>query len=161
MKRHSVIGLALVLLVGACAAHSDDPAKGGFFSGMKNLSDGTYDRRLQQREKALQDEQDQNVRNQRQVERVVAQRDAMAAQRSAAEARSASLQRELASLKAKLRQSKKETAGLQRDIDTLNSKIAVVEQDSFTPEPEKLQRLETLRKEKEALDREVELAVRR
>jgi len=161
MKRHSAIGLALVLLVGACVTPSDDPAKGGFFSGMKNLSDGTYDRRLQQREKALQDEQDQNIRNQRQVERVAAQRDAMAAQRSAAEARSASLQRELASLKAKLRQSKKETGGLQRDIDTLNSKIAVVEQDSFTPEPEKLQRLETLRKEKEALDREVELAIRR
>ncbi len=161
MTRRRPLCLAAALLLGACNATTDDPAKGGFFSGLKGLSEGTYDRRLQERERSLQDEEDANLRSQRQAQRVAAQRDAVAAQRNAAEARSAALRKELGGLKARLGRAKADTAGLQRDIDALEARIALVGQDSFTPEPEKLKRLEALRREKEALDREVEMAVRR
>lgn len=50
-KTLPVVGL--VLLASGCAV-SDNPREGGFFGGVAGLSSGTYDQRLDEREKNLQ-----------------------------------------------------------------------------------------------------------
>ena len=44
-----VAGLCLVLAAGGCA-RNQDPSQAGFFSGVANLADGTYDQRVADRE---------------------------------------------------------------------------------------------------------------
>ena len=51
--------LAILLMTSACAQRGDlsDPAYGGFFNGIENINDGTYDQRIatkEQRVAALQ-----------------------------------------------------------------------------------------------------------
>jgi septal ring factor EnvC (AmiA/AmiB activator) len=43
---------ALALVVAGCAT-SQDPAEGGFISGVQNLSDGTYAKRVEEKEKTV------------------------------------------------------------------------------------------------------------
>jgi|AGTN01.3.fsa_nt_gi hypothetical protein len=158
---------ALASTLAACAT-TDDPAKGGFISGIANLSDGTYERRQQALKTSLEDEQDVNAQKTREAERVNAQRDAVSAERTAAESRYAALQSELNGLKTKLAAArkrnaalKKETAALEGQIADLETKARMVQNDTFTPDPERQKRLEALRAEKEALEREVDMAIRR
>ncbi|CDK97426.1 conserved protein of unknown function [Magnetospirillum gryphiswaldense MSR-1 v2] len=161
----AVLGLTTTL---AACATNDDPAKGGFFSGMKNLSDGTYDKRVNERQKTLENEQDVNLQQTRSLERANAQSADVKAERDAAEARYASFQRELTTMRSRLAAAEKanakkkaEVAALNQQIDGLQAKTNMVEQDSVTNEAEKQKRLEALRREREALNREVDLLIRR
>jgi chromosome segregation ATPase len=163
----TLAALGLACGVAACTT-TDDPSKGGFISGMKNLSDGTYKNRVDERQKTLENEQDANLQQNRQLERVNAQSADLKAQRDAAEARYAGFQRELDGMRSRLAAAEKanarkktEVASLNKQIDSLQAKTRMVEQDTFTPEPDKQQRLESLRREREALDREVEMLIRR
>ena len=47
--------LPLLVLTAACSprGHPDDPAYGGFFKGIENISDGTYDDRIATREQRV------------------------------------------------------------------------------------------------------------
>lgn len=161
----AVLGLATAL---AACATNEDPAKGGFFSGMKNLSDGTYDKRVNERQKTLENEQDVNLQQTRSLERANAQSADVKAERDAAEARYAGFQRELTTMRSRLAAAEKanakkkaEVAALNQQIDGLQAKTNMVEQDSVTNEAEKQKRLEALRREREALNREVDLLIRR
>lgn len=158
---------ALAAGLAACAT-TDDPSKGGFLSGMKNLSDGTYQKRVDDRQKTLENEQDANLQQTRALERANAQSADVKAERDAAEARYASFQRDLDGMRSRLAASqaanakkKTEVAALTKQIDTLQAKTRMVQMDSVTPDADKQKRLETLRKEREALDMEVEMLIRR
>lgn len=158
---------ALAAGLAACAT-TDDPSKGGFLSGMKNLSDGTYQKRVDDRQKTLENEQDANLQQTRALERANAQSADVKAERDAAEARYASFQRDLDGMRSRLTASqaanakkKTEVAALTKQIDTLQAKTRMVQMDSVTPDADKQKRLESLRKEREALDMEVEMLIRR
>jgi hypothetical protein len=49
-KRSAAIGLAFLL---AGCAREEDPAKAGFFSGLGNAASGTYERRIDERQREL------------------------------------------------------------------------------------------------------------
>jgi hypothetical protein len=55
MTSRSLPLLAALLLTTACAQRGDlnDPAYGGFFNGIENISDGTYDERIATREEKV------------------------------------------------------------------------------------------------------------
>ncbi|MFA7429787.1 MAG: hypothetical protein WCZ23_06500 [Rhodospirillaceae bacterium] len=158
---------ALAGLVAACTPNSD-PAKGGFISGLSNMASGGYDKRIDERNKALQDQQDINVQQNRSLERATAQSEAVSAERSAAEARNRAFQKELDAMRTRLARAdavsaakKREVADLQRQIDALQAKSTMVQQDSVTSDADKQKRLEALRREREALDVEVEMLIGR
>lgn len=157
----------LTLALASCAAETD-PHKGGFFSGLKNLADGTYDRRVAERQTTLENEQDTNLQQNRALERAKEQSASVAADRKAAEDRYAAFTRELADLKKRLSQGiannatkTREAADLTKRIAALEAKIKMVQQDSVTPDAAKAQRLDALKRESEALDREVEMLIHR
>jgi len=150
--------LAATLVLGGCQT-SEDPAKGGFFSGVANLSDGTYDKRQQERKQALENEQDANQQKQRELERTNAQRDAVAAERVRAEKKYAALTAEIKTLKSRLAKAQGNHATLQREADALQAKIDMLKADSFTPEAEKKAQLDALRKEKADLENQVDAAI--
>lgn len=157
----------LMLSLAACATNSD-PAKGGFFSGMKNLSDGTYQERVDERQKTLENEQDSNVQQTRALERVKAESDAVRTQREAAEARHAAFRKDLDGMRGRLTKAqaanakkKNEAAALAQQIDALQAKSQLVQEDTFTPDADRQKRIDSLKREREALDREVEMLIRR
>lgn len=160
MKLWTIAALAALVALGGCA-RNEDPAKGGFFSGIANMSDGTYERRQQDRKEALENEQDVNLQKQRELERTNAQRDAMAAQRAQVESQAAALESEVLSLKAKLAKAKTQHGDLQRQADVLQAKIDVLQQDTFTPPADKAARLDALRKEKADLEKQIDTAIGR
>lgn len=160
MKFWTIAALAAAVALGGCA-RSEDPAKGGFFSGIASMSDGTYDRRQQERKEALENEQDVNLQKQRELERTNAQKDAVATQRAQVEAQAAALDREMASLKAKLSKVSSQRADLRRQADILQAKIDVLQQDTFTPPADKQTRLDALRKEKTELEKQIDTAIGR
>lgn len=165
-RTHLITALALLGLT-ACTT-TDDPSKGGFLSGMKNLSDGTYQTRVDDRQKTLENEQDTNVQQTRTLERTQQQSAAVRAERDAAEARFAAFNAELSTLRQRLAkaqvnnsQKKNQVATLTKEIDALEAKARMVQQDTFTPDAERQKRLDSLKVERDALDREVELLLRR
>ncbi|MDY0241519.1 MAG: hypothetical protein RBR34_05000, partial [Rhodospirillaceae bacterium] len=62
-------------------------------------------------------------------------------------------------LKARLAKAKGQHADLQRQADVLQAKIDMLKADSFTPDAEKAARLEALRKEKAALEDQIDIVV--
>ncbi len=151
---------SLMVSIAGCTT-SDDPSKGGFLSGLKNTSDGTYDRRLQERQKNLEDVQDQNLQKQRELQRVQAQQQAVGAQRSQSEAKLAGLQQNLRGMKAKLAGAKTEKGRLAQQLQDLENQAALAQNDSFSGDAEKTARVEALRREKDALEKEIDAAIRR
>ena len=165
LRHISIVALAACL---AACATTDDPSKGGFISGIKNLNDGTYQKRVDDRQKSLENEQDANLQQTRALERINAQSADVKAERAAAEARYANFQRDLDGMRGRLTAAEKantkkkaEVAALNKQVDALQAKTRMVQQDTFTPEADKQKRLEALRKEREALDLEVEMLIRR
>lgn len=160
MKLWMTAALAALIALPGCA-RTDDPAKGGFFSGIANMSDGTYERRQQERKEALENAQDINQQKQRELERTNAQRDAVAKQRAQVEAQAASLEKEVAALKSKLAAAKTQRGDLQRQADILQAKIDVLKQDTFTPPADKQARLDALTREKADLEKQIDTAIGR
>lgn len=162
-----LLAASLVLGLAACKT-TEDPAKGGFFSGVANMVDGTYEDRIKERQTNLENEQDRQLQQSRQLSQVSAQSEEIALERKAAEKRYSALQTELKSLRNKLakaetnsKQKKAEVADLTKQVEALEAKANMLQKDTFTPDAEKQKRLEALRKEREALEREVDLLIRR
>lgn len=159
IKAVTMAACVAAMVVSTGCTRSEDPAKGGFFSGIANLSDGTYDKRQQERKEAVENAQDVNLQKQRELERTNAQRDALEAQRAAAEKRAAALENEVRTLKSRLAKSKTQHADLQRQADILQAKIDVLQNDSFSAPAEKAARLEALKKEKADLENQIDRAI--
>ncbi|WP_069299215.1 hypothetical protein [Neptunicoccus sediminis] len=88
--QRSALLCAVLLLTAACAQRGnlDDPAYGGFFNGIENISDGTYDARIATREErvaALQHRQ----------QRLLAERNSLSRQVSAHQNALARLQQDI------------------------------------------------------------------
>lgn len=163
---HLIVPLALLGLA-ACQT-TDDPSKGGFLSGLQGLSSGSYQARVDDREKTLENEQDANVQQTRSLERAQQQSAAVRADRDAAEARFAAFNAELNAMRQRLAKAEagnsqkiRDVAALNKEIDALEAKTRMVQQDSFTPDAERQKRLDSLKVERDALDREVEMLLRR
>ena len=75
-----IILLPALLLTAACAQRGDlsDPAYGGFFNGIENIADGTYDERIATREERV-------VALQARQQRLLAERNSLSRQISAHE----------------------------------------------------------------------------
>lgn len=159
IKAVTMAACVAAMVASAGCTRSEDPAKGGFFSGIANLSDGTYEKRQQERKEAVENEQDVNLQKQRELERTNAQKDALAAQRVDAEARATALENEVQALKSRLAKSKTQHADLQRQADILQAKIDVLQNDSFSPPADKAARLDSLRKEKADLESQIDKAI--
>jgi hypothetical protein len=159
IKAMTMAACVAAMMASAGCARSEDPAKGGFFSGIANLSDGTYDKRQQERKEAVENEQDVNLQKQRELERANAQKDALEAQRTSAAARAAALESDVQALKSRLAKSKTQHADLQRQADVLQAKIDVLQNDSFSPAADKAARLEALKKEKSDLEAQIDKAI--
>jgi hypothetical protein len=99
--------LPLALLLAACQGTSD-PARAGFFDGLRNLSDGTYAARREQREATLAA---------RQADALEARAAALSAERGAATAaaRRGEAERRMARLAAELRQDEQRIAALRAE----------------------------------------------
>ncbi len=167
MWMRSMMVLAAAASLAACAT-TDDPAKGGFFSGVKNLSDGTYDRRVDEKQKTLENEQDVKLQQTRALQRANEESADIKAQRAQAEARYASFQGDLDKTRSRLNQAeaanstkKAQVAALNKQIDSLQSSTRMVQQDSFTPDADKQKRLDSLKRELDALNREVDMLIGR
>lgn len=152
--------LAASLLLSACQTDAD-PSKGGFLSGVQGITSGGYEQRLQDKQQSLENAQDQQVQRQREVDRLTAQQQAVARQRTQAEQKLAALNGDLDKVQAKLSTARKDTSKLKQQVDSLKKRIALAEQNPYLDDGEKARQLETLRKEKEALEQEVDLAVKR
>jgi chromosome segregation ATPase len=166
-SRTLLLALGTTLALSACQTNQD-PSQGGFLSGISNLNNGTYERRVQERQEALENEQDINLQRNRSVERLNAQSADVRASRNAAEADYLQMNRDLSSMRSRLAKAqaanaskKAEADALQKQIDALAAKAKMVQQDTFTPEADKQARLDALRAERQALEREVDLLVGR
>lgn len=165
--RLSLLSLFMVLPLLAGCATSEDPNKGGFISGLSGITSGTYDRRQQTLQEQLQDEQDVTTEKQRELERATAERDVVSAQRAAKEKQYAALQKDLSALRKRVKDAAAKNAKLRQEADRLNAEISDLEartrmlQRSPLSDQENQKRLDQLRKEKSALERELDLATGR
>ncbi|MEM9048497.1 MAG: hypothetical protein AAGC92_07225 [Pseudomonadota bacterium] len=92
MRLNPMLQLALPLALLACGPTSDDPADGGLRSGIKNLTDGTYQERIEERETAIEAQQAETTA-------LEGARDDVAAETAAVEAQIARTETDLANAK--------------------------------------------------------------
>jgi chromosome segregation ATPase len=166
MTKPPFLVLALVMLTAACV--TDDPSQGGLFGGIGGLQSGTYSQRITDRKTQLENEQDQRVANQRALDRAQQEQTAVGQQRQSAEGKLqamrsqvAALQQRLAAAQTRESTSKAKIAGLQTELADLDRDIKLAQTDSFSPPADRAARLEQLRHAKDALEREVQLALGR
>jgi chromosome segregation ATPase len=155
------IAAASAMIALAGCETTTDPAKGGFISGLQNLNNSGYEQRVGERKAAAEDMLDENTRKQRELERVRAQSAALASQRSEAETKLGGLQKDINAMSARLSSGKKVNADLQRQIATLERRVAMAQSNPTTDESAKERQLEQLRVAKEGLEKQVDLAVGR
>lgn len=167
MMFRSTFILLSALALASCAANGD-PAKGGFLSGVANLADGTYEKRIDDKQQALDAERTAQARQSADLAKAQTESADVRARRQAAERRYAAFDRDLKQTRARLAKletgdagKKAEAARLRQEIDALESKKRMVQQDGFTPDAEKEARLAALQKERDALDSEIEMLIRR
>src|SRR5476649_696768 len=127
-----LVAIGALAGLSACST-SDDPSRGGFFSGVAGISSGTYDRRIQDQQGVLQQEQQRSGELRESTERMraenakvqaslqVAERD-MAAMRGETERLQASLQTE----RERQQIDEKVARSLQAEIDHVQQQIDLV-----------------------------------
>ena len=60
MPSARILFLFAIIGISACTAGSDDPAEGGFFNGIRGVTTGAYDARIEEREQAVETAQELN-----------------------------------------------------------------------------------------------------
>jgi septal ring factor EnvC (AmiA/AmiB activator) len=148
----------LAVFVSACTTAECDPSQGGFIRGI--ACTGKYEQRQEEKQATLTEEQVRQKTIQDDYTRTKAEQDATERKREAAERRYAALQSDLDAMRAKLSRSKTANKDLERKIADLEAKNKLLQDDTFSPEAEKEKQLQKLRGQKEALEREVDLALR-
>lgn len=143
-----------VALVG-CQTTSD-PTQGGLFSGLSNLSSGGYERRVQDRNKALQNEEDRSVSLQRENDRLNQQQEATAGKISALELRYEALSIALKEMEGHLTKSKGDNRMLEDRLAQLEQQTNMAKSDTFADEATRTRRLEELARQRADLERDIE-----
>lgn len=154
------VGLALTLAAG-CATTECDPSQGGYLRGMGCTASGAYGQRQVEKQDVVNQERARQSGLQTDYQRTQAERAAVRQQRQAAERRYAALQSDLDGMRKKLKQSKAGNQRLEAEIDDLKRQTDLLAKDSYTPDAKKAERLQELQRQKEALERQVDLAVGR
>ena len=158
----SYIIAVLLGLSGCATAPKDcDPAQGGYLRGIGCSASSAYDQRQQAKNTTLHEERSRQYQLQSKYGETVTEERAVRSRRRAAETQYASLHRDLDVMEARLANTGSGGADLREDITDLKSETSMLEQDTFTPEVEKAKRLERLLREKAALERETDMALRR
>jgi septal ring factor EnvC (AmiA/AmiB activator) len=147
----------LAVFVSACTTAECDPSQGGFIRGI--ACTGKYEQRQEEKQATLTEEQVRQKTIQDDYTRTKAEQDATERKRKAAERKYAALQSDLDAMRAKLSRSKTANKDLERKIADLEAKNKLLQDDTFSPEAEKEKQLQKLRGQKEALEREVDLAL--
>ncbi len=153
-------GLGLALNAG-CATNECDPSQGGYLRGIGCTASGSYGQRQADKRQVVDLERERQAGLQSDYQRTQAEQAAVRQQRQAAERRYAALQKDLDALRKKLKQSKTGNQKLEGEIDDLKRQTDLLAKDSYTPDAKKAERLQELQRQKEALERQVDLAVGR
>ena len=142
-RRLVVIGALAAL--SACST-SDDPSRGGFFSGVAGISSGTYERRIQNQQGTLQQEQQRSGELRESTDRMRAENAQVQASLQAAERDMAAMRGETERLQASLQTERqrqqideKVARGLQAEIDHVQQQIDLVRSSGSLP-PEEMQK---------------------
>ena len=152
---------ALALCVASVAAcNTTDPNKGGFLGGVGGLTSGSYQRGVDEREKKLQDSQDQNLSLERRSERKDAELKSVQSNLNSTEAQLAALNSDANALERKLAKASSrrdveqaELARLQREITELGADI---DQERLSMDDRSKQaRMAELQKRKDDLSRAI------
>lgn len=132
----ALIGAALVLATAGCA-RDPNPQSAGFFSGIGNLADGTYDQRIEQREAEARSSE--AIARDLQARANAASADARAtgADVAAVEARNRRQRAELRRLEASLRQAEQNRNARAADLEAARARLndARRRQDSIASTP--------------------------
>ncbi|HEU0221354.1 MAG TPA: hypothetical protein VFR34_03960 [Paracoccaceae bacterium] len=131
--------MALLALGLAACATTEDPAEGGFISGVRNLSEGTYERRIEEREAEVEEAGSETAALEAERSEVAAETARIEAEIRAAEGELAAAKREVLRLRYSLREEGREVP------PELEAKV--VEATTAEPEgPDPAARLEAIRK---------------
>jgi chromosome segregation ATPase len=122
----------LVFLAGALAAcqPNPDPAQAGFFSGIGNLTSGTYERRAAEQRAQLLGLQQQNLALQQAGSAEQAERSRLSAERDAMQRRRVALDSDLAAMRRDLEAARGGQAADQERLRQLSAQLAALEQAS-------------------------------
>lgn len=110
-----ILTASLALSLGACA-REQDPNNAGYFSGIGNVVDGTYDRRVAEREQDAQRAEQMAREMQARASAAQAEARATSASLTAAEARNRAQKAELARLDIALREASRNRAARAEDL---------------------------------------------
>ncbi len=156
--RKAVIIAGLGALLSACQT-SSDPTQGGLFGGVSGMASGAYDKRIQDRNQNLENEQDRNVAMTRENQRLDQQQVATKAKLTRHEQDYAVLSDGIKALERKLASVKGENNDLKRRAQELQQQIDLVQNDPFADGTAKRKKLEALRSEYDTLQAEINLAL--
>lgn len=160
---YGIIAGALGLLIAGCATTTSDcdPAQGGYLRGIGCSVSGGYNQRQEDRQETLREERLQQAQLRGEYEDTLAEQRTVRSKRRATEQQYSAVRRDLNQMQARLASSKTRGSNLQGEIAGMQSEVSMLEQDTFTPEAEKAERLERLMEEKAALEREIDMALER
>jgi septal ring factor EnvC (AmiA/AmiB activator) len=130
--------LLILPFLAACAT-SENPADGGLVSGVRNLSDGTYERRIEEREARVEAERAETAA-------LEGERDAVAAETARIEAEIARTEGELATARRDLVRLRYEAESRGREIPPEVEAKVVAVTTAKAEEPDPAARLESLRR---------------
>lgn len=117
----------MLLVLAGCAA-TDDPAEGGFFTGMANLSSGAYEERLDRKRGELDAAQTEHARLEEHAAGVERDRAAVSAELAAAEQRLAVLRADMDDLDRRIEDASAGAALDQQELNRLNEELADLKQ---------------------------------
>lgn len=139
-----------------------DPRFDGYSCGKSAIASGAYDQRLNDKKETLEDTQDENVQQQRQIEDLTAQQQSQRQDIDNVSAELAKLDGELESLDAKIADSKtnrainqQKLAELQKSIDSVKRQTSLAQADTISPTADRTRELQRLQAKYDALQKEL------
>ncbi|WP_038012630.1 hypothetical protein [Terasakiella pusilla] len=154
-----VTGMAVLSIGLAACQTSSDPAKGNLFDGIAGLTSGSYDRRIEERETSLQDEQDKSIALRRENERLSAQKTATSARLNKLEQDYVVLQNDLKVMAQKIAAAEGDNQLLEDRLKQLQQQMKLAKSDTFSDEATREKKLEALLKRREQLEQDIDMMV--
>lgn len=162
MRIRSFALLAPLGLYGCATSMQEcDPAQGGFFRGVGCSASGAYGDRQEQRYASLRQERMQQDVLRKEYSDVLQEQEDTSAQRAALQGQYAALQRDLRSLQASLRTSRSSSTSLEQQVSRLQAAATKGQAGASASNAESAARLKELQQQRDALEREIEIALGR
>lgn len=161
ISKLSAILPLLAVTLGACATGECDPSQGGFVRGIGCATSGSYGERREQKQAALQQEQQKKSELEMEVERTSKEKAAVRSEREAAERKYAALQSDLDAMEKKLARSRTENKELEQRLAALQAETVLAKTDTSASDAERQKQLRLLQEQKDALETEIDQALTR